>query len=112
MKAKISCIISLVSFMLIMGSAPVTGKSESKEKLLKFYESCIQKKISNCNAKTVLRYSRSENLRRKAKLSMQQIEFLTSHQDILINEMFKLGIGYKQYKVEYYLNKRFFEMNP
>ena len=110
MKAKISCIISLASFMLIIGIAPVTGQSESKGQLLKFYESCITKKIANCRAKTALKTSRSVNLRQKANLSKKQMIFFTTNKNMLINEMVDEKIGQKRYKVDYYLNKRFSEM--
>ena len=59
MKAKVICIVSFVVFMLISGSAPLTAQTESKEQLIKFYESCIQKKITCCNAKVYLKTSRS-----------------------------------------------------
>ena len=111
MKAKVSCIIFLMSFMIVTAIGPAKGQSESKDQLLKFYESCIQKKISNCKAKTVLKTSSSENLQRKANLSMKQVNFLTSNKDTLINEMIEQGIAQKCYAVEYFLNKRFFEMN-
>jgi hypothetical protein len=109
MKTKAICIVCLVSFVLIIGPASLTAQSESEAQLIKFYESCIQKKISNCDAKTVLKTSRSGNLQRKADLSIRQIQFVTTNKDMLINEMLDQGIGYKEYKVEYYLNKRFFE---
>jgi len=96
--------------MLIIGSAPVSGQSESRDQLLKFYESCIAKKIANCRAKTALKTSRSVNLRRKADLATKQLIFFTTNKSMLINEMVDQGIGQKHYKVDYYLNKRFGEM--
>ena len=107
---KICCIISLGSFLLIIGILPATGQSESKDQLLKFYESCITKKIANCRAKTALKTSRSSNLRRKANLSEKQVIFFTTNKNMLINEMVDQEIGQKHYKVDYYLNKRFSEM--
>lgn len=111
MKIDRICIISFLSVMLVLGSTPLTAQSESDDQLLKFYESCIQKKISNCNAKTVLKTSRSTNLQKKADLSIRQVTFYTKNKNMLINEMVDQGIGYKPYKVDYYLNKRFHEMS-
>jgi hypothetical protein len=48
--------------MLFIGIVPSIAKSESKDQLVKYYESFIEKRISNCKAKTVLKTSRSENL--------------------------------------------------
>ena len=110
MKIKIICILSLVCFMLIIGSSPLAAQSASKDQLVKYYNSCITKKISNCKAKTSLKTSRSVNLRRKADLANRQMIFFTSNKNMLINEMVEQGIGQKHYKVEQYLNKRFYEM--
>ena len=107
---KICFIISLGSFLLIIGVAPATGQSESRDQLLKFYESCITKKIANCRAKTALKTSRSSNLKRVAKLSAKKMVFFTTNKNMLINEMVDQEIGQKHYKVDYYLNKRFSEM--
>ena len=111
MKAKVICIVCILGFLLIIGSTTLSGQAESKDQLIKFYESCIQKKISCCNAKVCLKTSRSENLQRKADLSFRQVVFFTTNKNTLINEMIDQGIGFKQYKVEYFLNKRFCEMN-
>ena len=111
MKAKVICTVSFVVFMLIIGSAPLTAQTESKEQLIKFYESCIQKKITCCNAKAYLKTSRSVNLQREADLSIRKASFFTANKNMLINEMIDQQIGFKQYKVEYFLNQRFYAMN-
>ena len=111
MIAKVWCIVFMASLMVIIGTAPAKAQSESKEHLAKYYESCIVKKISNCKGKVVLKTSRSVNLQRKADLAIKQVTFFTSNKNILIDEMVEQGIGPKGYKVEYYLNKRFYEMN-
>ena len=111
MKANVCCIFSLMLVMAIIGAALAAEKSVSKDQLVKYFESCITKKISNCSAKTALKTSRSMNLRRKADLATRQVTFFTINKDILINEMVDQGIGQKHYKVEYYLNKRFYELN-
>ena len=111
MKAKLCCLITLVLFMAVVGAAGVAAQSESNEKMVKFYENCITKKIYNCNAKTVLKTSRSVNLRQKADLSKRQVIFFTSNKNRLINEMIEQDIGQKDYKVERYLNKRFYEVS-
>jgi hypothetical protein len=110
MKANISCIISLVSFILLITGMPAAGQPESKDQLLKFYERCITKKIANCWAKTDLRNSRSVNLRQRADLATKKLVFFTANKNMLINEMVDQEIGQKHYKVDYYLNKRFSEM--
>ena len=111
MKAKVCCIVSLVLVIVVSAAVLAAAQSASKDQLIKYYESCITKKISNCSAKTALKASRSINLRRKAALAARQVTFFTLNKNILINEMVDQGIGQKHYKVEYYLNKRFYELN-
>ena len=111
MKTKICCIGSLVLVAAVFGAALAADQSVSNDQLVKYYESCITKKIYNCNARAVLKTSRSFNLRRKAELSTKQVIFFTTNKNKLINEMVDQEIGQKHYKVEYYLNKRFYEMN-
>jgi hypothetical protein len=110
MRAKVCCIVSLVLVMAVIGAALAAAQSISKYQLVKYYKSCIMKKISNCSAKTALKTSRSVNLRRKADLATRQVTFFTTNENMLINEMVDQEIGQKHYKVDYYLNKRFNEM--
>ena len=112
MKAKTWWHVSLALVIVLTGSAGAIAQTASKDQLISYYERCITKKISNCNAKTVLHTSRSVHLRQKADLAARQIQFLSANKDMLINEMLEQGIGPKRYKVEHYLNKRFYEMNP
>ena len=112
MVTKICCLVSILLVMCVIGAALVTAQSASKDQLVRYYESCIMKKIFNCNAKTVLKTSRSVNLRRKADLAKRQVTFFTSNKNVLIKEMVEQEIGQKPYKVEHYLNKRFFETHP
>jgi len=110
MTLKLWCIVFLAGLMVIISTAPVKAQSESKDHLVKYYENCIVKKIHNCKGKTVLKTSRSVNLQRKADLAARQVTFLTTNKNILIHEMVEQEIGPKRYKVEYYLNKRFYEI--
>ena len=112
MVTKVCCIVSLVLVMAVSGASLAAAQSASKDQLIKYYESCITKKITNCNAKTVLKTSRSVHLRQKADLATRQATYFTSNKNMLINEMVKQEIGQKPYKVEHYLNKRFFETHP
>ena len=136
MKTTVFFILALAGIIIFMNATPIAAQqgstttrkapqslrvkpgvmhpvweTQSKDQLVKFYESCIQKKVSKCNAKAVFKTSRSVNLQRKADLSIRQAAFFTSNKDMLINEMLEQGIGQKQYQVEYYLIHRFYEIN-
>ena len=79
--------------------------------LKEFYEICIEKKIAKCQSKIILKTSRSKNLQLTAESASEQISFLTLNKATLINEMIELNIGQKPYKIEYYLNSRFYEVS-
>ena len=108
---KVIVIFTIFLVTINISATSLSAQQGSKSQLIKFYESCIQKKVSNCNAKAVLKTSRSVNLQRKADLAQKQATFLLLNKDILINEMVEQGIAQKPYQVEYYLNHRFYEIN-
>ena len=110
MIAKLWSIVLLAGLFVMVINAPVKAQSESKEDLAKYYESCIVQKIYHCKSKTVMKTSRSVNLQRKANLAARQVMFLTTNKNILIHEMVEQEISPKPYKVEHYLNERFYEM--
>jgi hypothetical protein len=110
MRVKVWCIVFLAGLMVNSSISPLNAQSAPSDDLAKYYENCIVKKIYNCKGKTVLKTSRSVNLRRKADLAERQVTFFKTNKNLLIQEMVEQEIGPKPYKVEYYLNKRFFEM--
>lgn len=109
MKVKALMVIFMWSFMIIIGSTQISAHSQSNEKLRKFYETCIAKKIAKCQSKTMLKLSKSENLQLTAEIAVNQVRFLSLNKETLVNEMMEKNIGRKPYKIEYYLNSRFYE---
>jgi hypothetical protein len=53
--------------------------------------------------------SRSKNLRSCSRLAVLKAIFLSANREKLISEMAASGVAMKAYKVDYYLNKRFYE---
>jgi hypothetical protein len=49
-------------------------------------------------------------LRRAAALSCMKAAYLKDYKDELIQEMIKADIGTRSYKIQYYLNQRFFNI--
>ena len=109
MTAKSLIVIFLSCFMIMIGATQIYAESQSDEHLIKIYETCIVKKIAKCQSKTILETSRSENLQLAAEIAADQVRFLSLNKDILVNEMMEKDIGQKPYKIEYYLNSRFYE---
>ena len=110
MKVKALMVIFVSSLMIMLGVGQISAESQSDEHLIKIYETCIVKKIAKCQSKTILETSRSENLQLAAEIAADQVRFLSLNKDTLVNEMMEKGIGPKPYKIEHYLNSRFYEV--
>ena len=111
MKAKAFVIAMMITLFIFIGAIPATGQGGENEQLKKYYKNYILKCISKNKSKTNLQSSKSANLRSCGALSKQKVIFLTNNQNMLVNEMIKNQVGKKPYKIEYYLNKRFYEIN-
>ena len=111
MKGKTFIIAGMVVLLFVtsIGAWPGASQAVEDEELIKYYNDYILKCISKSQSKTILQTSRSENLQSCGALSKQKVIFLKENQDMLVDEMIKNRIGMKPYKIEYYLNKRFYE---
>jgi hypothetical protein len=110
MKVQALMVIFLSSLMIMIGAGQISAESQSDGHLKKKYETCIVKKIAKCQSKTNLKTSRSENLQLTAEIAADQVRFLSLNKNTLVNEMMEKGIGQKPYKIEHYLNSRFYEV--
>jgi hypothetical protein len=108
MQTKILIVFLLIGVITFIGVFPSTCISADKKELAKFYEGCISSEISKCKAKKALCKSRSAKLRCCAERKTKKAAFLQNNKDMLIKEMIKNDIGVKQYKIEYFLNKKFY----
>ena len=93
-----------VTFLLF---SPAAGKSNPSNFDSK-YGKLIDKEISRCDRKAALTNSRSTNIRRSAELSCMKADYFRHHKEELIKAMIKEDMGFKTYKVQYFLNKNFF----
>jgi hypothetical protein len=79
--------------------------------LRSYHEVVIDKLISNCKYKEAfMRDSRSENLRQAAAIGCLKAAYLKSHKEVLVENLISAGIGKKPYKIQYYLNCKFFSV--
>ena len=111
MQSKLFCIVLVLGVAVSIAIFPSIVLSGDFEKNAKFYNHCIVKKISKCQSKSIMLTSRSDNLRKYALLESQKAAFYANEKDMLIKEMMEREVELKDYQVQYFLNKRFKELN-
>jgi hypothetical protein len=107
MKTLIILIVCCIVF--VFGAFPVSGDTDVGKDPAAFYANCIDKKITCCDCKGEMWDSRSKNLRSCSRLAILKAIFLSANREQLIREMAANDVAMKAYKVDYYLNKRFYE---
>jgi hypothetical protein len=110
MKRQMLPLIFVTILVLSLGSSPalcndIVKNSQTK----KYYERIINEKIIRCHSKGQLKESKSTNLQNCALMEIKKANYFTANKEMLINEMVKSNIGVKQYKIEYFLNSKFYE---
>jgi hypothetical protein len=83
--------------------------SSNKKERAEIYKNSIKEQIASCNAKIRFIDSKSHNLQRYCQLQLQKAEFLSKYKEILIMEMIEQEIPTKDYKIQYFLNSRFYK---
>ena len=112
MKRQILPVTFVTILVLFLGSLPaLCNDIEKNSQTKKYYEHIINEKINRCHSKAQLRESKSTNLQNCALMEIKKANYFIANKEMLIKEMVKSNIGVKQYKIEYFLNKKFFENN-
>jgi hypothetical protein len=106
--ATVAAIFICVIIMSI-GAIPAFAGENPKPEKAASYEAMIDAFAAKCLFKTDLRHSNSRRLRNDAAVSCLKNSYWQQHKGELIQAMNKAGIVAKEYKVRYFLNKRFFD---
>lgn len=110
MRPKGLIIVAFVAIFPMLNNDRGVAQPQNHEQLNSFYENCILNKIDKCQSKMILlKTTRSKNLQQAAEKAKEQYRFLLLNKNALIDEMHEQRIGQKNYKVERYLNRRFYE---
>ena len=96
----------VVLVLLAFVVAPVQGGDDLRA-LKVYYEKAIDQEIADCQKKSALRASRSQNLRMKGHREASKALFLMTHKVQLVDGMMAAKLAPKDYKVQRYLNDRF-----
>ena len=111
MTIKIASIFILITVGVFLAFGQAGGEMSDKAALSSYYEVVIDNIISHCeNKESFMRNSTSENLRRAASIGCLKAAFLKDHKDMLIEDLIAAGIGTKTYKIQHYLNSKFFSV--
>jgi hypothetical protein len=95
----------VVVLMAFMAGALQAG--EDLQAIKTYYEKAIAQEIVNCQKQSVLRSSRSHNLRMKGHREASKALFLETHRDQLVDTMVALQLRPVGYKVQRFLEDRF-----
>jgi hypothetical protein len=96
--------------VLFLGTSAALGNDIEKiSQIKKYYEHIINEMINRCHSKAHLKESKSTNLQNCALMEIKKANYFTANKEMLVNEMVKSNIGVKQYKIEYFLNSKFYE---
>ena len=109
MKRLILSAIFMTIFASFLGNLSAISEDGQNTQIIKYYEDMINETISKCHSKAQLKESKSVHLQNCAAVKLRKANFLSKNKEMLIKEMVKRGIGAKQYKIEYFVNKKFCE---
>lgn len=101
-------ITKIILVVILIGAISVAVQASKNEQLRTYYKEYISKCISKNHSKASLQTSKSKNLRSCGIISKQKAIFLTDNLDMLVNELINNEIGKKPYKIDHYLNHRFY----
>ena len=93
----------MVSFFLFAVGVVYGGSGE----LISYYGECIDQKIVQCERNAAFRDSESESLRQWAYVNQLKAEYYKRNKEEIIRKMVAQGLGQKQCKIDYFLNKSF-----
>ena len=85
------------------------SKTEAEGGNRKTYEQCLNQIISSCYGKAHLADSKSANLRFYCERAAMKAKFIIRYKEQLIEEMQQIKLESKPYKINFYVNSRFFE---
>ena len=106
MKKTILSVFFVTILALFLG--PLSAMGEDSQ-FIKGYGNAINQRIAKCHSKVQLKDSKSKNLQNRAALEIKKANFFGKNKEMLIKEMVEKEIGLKQYKIEYFLNQKFYE---
>ena len=94
--------------MVFIWLPPVLCQLENDSNLRSSYESMFEKCMEKFESKAKLSNSKSKNIRQDAYISSMKCKYLRNRKDFLIDEMIRLKLPQKEYRIHYFLNNSFY----
>jgi hypothetical protein len=101
-------ILLMITFLALLWVSTTVSQTTTTPKLETFYGAFIDECILKCESKGSMRGSRLKHIRQEAAKHYLKADFLKRHKAELIEELVSKDIGTKHYKINYYLNSRFY----
>ena len=107
MGTKTTIVMFVVVLTAILCQVPALGNNTEAVETKARLEALVEEYIACCEAKSTLRNSRSEEIRRSATRSCRKAAYCRHSKEELVEVMLENNIEPKAYKVRYFLNDRF-----
>lgn len=104
---RFNLIVIFLVFVVMAGACPAFSQMTSAERN-EAYEAYINDFILKCEQKNSMMDSMSENIRGEVVTSLMKANFYKKNKELLIQDLAKNNVEPKPYKIEYFLNKKFF----
>jgi hypothetical protein len=99
----------LIIAILLAFCCVAFSKTEDEGGNRKTYEQCLNQIISSCYGKAHLADSKSANLRCYCERAAMKAKFIILFKEQLIEEMSQIELAPKPYKINLFVNSRFFK---
>jgi len=110
MKTKAAIISVLLNAVtLVLGFNAVCGETLSKQ-TENAYQQLLDQYIARCDSKIEMKESSMGNIRRAAAIAVIKGAFAKTHREDLIIDMIQKEVDPKSYKVDVFLNDRFYSI--
>ena len=107
-KSKIHILLMIILLTVLLSSF-ASSQVSAATNLNSFYGAYIDKCILKCDSKASMRDSNLKHIQQASARYCLKAAFLLRHKVKLIEELIANNIGTKPYKIDYYLNSRFFK---
>ena len=111
MKKGIVALFLAIALTSLVKVPSMVGEAADREELMIFYGTYIDRYVARCEAKKArMRHSQSENICRDSALYCLKACYFKSCRKELVDLMIAGHVGTRPYRVQYFLNGRFFDV--